>query len=481
MNTPLAILFSLLSLSGIAQAVTVSPSGSSDQNQINQALQTGNVYLSAGVYEINSGIILPRDRTLSGDSNAVIQVSSSSSQWFTGSTGIITCSDPQNIEVSGFQIDGNCQNLPHSFNSNDQDPHDCERAVYIIGSSDDFGEDISIHDLTIHDTFSDGVHVRFSKNVQVSNLIESNCQHEGVYFCEVMNSIISNCQTAGITSDCLRVENCQGVKVFDNILFSYTGDHNNGAYEKGENDLQVGNQGRSFGTGSPKPDSIQDIEIYNNTFAGDGLKAIQADSVALESQANIFIHDNKFIGSDELKTSGITFNLDNISYTNPPTLDQSENILNSIFDILNHGYSFTYLDTQTSINASVSVTEYNNSYNPHSLVYVVGEGLSNVLYEYDGKSTNHYFSINGENSDLWTGDLQHEGNAVYLNGSLDASKLQVTCFNSQGYCKITDFNITEVPDDSGQILNPSLWAFIGTLIILGFSIYRNFRRVITRW
>jgi hypothetical protein len=194
----------------------------------------------------------------------------------------------------------------------------------------------------IHDTFSDGVHVRFSKNVQVSNLIESNCQHEGVYFCEVMNSIISNCQTAGITSDCLRVENCQTGKVFDNILFSYTGDHNNNAYEGGACGLQVGNQGTSFGVGGNKPDSIKDIEIFNNTFAGDMRKPILADSVALESQANIYIHSNRFLGSDELKTLGVSVELDNGSI---PTIEQSENIFSSIFDILNHGYSFTYLDT----------------------------------------------------------------------------------------------------------------------------------------
>jgi hypothetical protein len=475
----LSTLFLLLFFSGVARAqTTLSPAGTDNQNQINQALQNGDVYLSAGVYEINGGIVLPRDRTLSGDSNAIIQVSSSSSQFFTGSTGIITCSDPKNIELSGFQIDGNCQNLPHSYNSNDQDPHDCERAVFIIGSSNDFGEDISIHDLTIHDCFSDAVHVRFSKNVQVSNLIESNCQHEGVYFCEVMNSIISNCQCAGITSDCLRVENCQDVKVFDNILFSYTGDRNNGAYEQGENLLQVGDQGRSFGTGSPKPDSIQDIEIYNNTFAGNALKTILADSVALEEQSNVYIHSNKFIGSDELKTSGVSFELANGSM---PTIEQSKNIFSSIFDILSHGYSFTYLDTQTAINASVSISYYNNSYNPHSLVYVDGEGLTGVKYTYGGLSANHYLSVNGENTDLWTGDLQHEGNAVYLNGSFSAQDLQVTCFNSQGYCKITDFNITEINDNSEQILKPEIWAFVGTLLILGFSIYRNFKRIVVKW
>jgi hypothetical protein len=475
MNRLLAILLSFLLFSGIAKAqTTLSPTGTNDnQNQINQALKNGDVYLSAGVYEITGGITLPRDRTLSGDPQAIIRVSGSSSQWFYGSTGIITCKDPKNIEIAGFQIDGNCENLPHSYNSNDQDPHDCERAVFIIGSSNDFGNCISIHDLTIYDTFSDGVHVRFSKNVQVFNLIESNCEHEGVHFCEVMSATINNCEIAGITSDCLRVENCQDVKVFDNLLYSYSGDHSGSTYQGGENGLQVANQGTSFGVGGNKPDSIKDIEIFNNTFAGNGLKAIKADSVALESQANVYIHDNVFLNVSGLDTSGYSFDI--------PSIQTSENIFSSIFDILNHDFSFTYPDSQAAINASVSIDYYNNSYNSHSLVYVSGEGLTGVKYTYGELSSAHYFSINGEKADLWTGDLQHRGNAVYLNGSFDATKLQVTCFNSQGYCRITDFNITEVPDDSAKVLSPELWAFVGTLLILGFSIYRNFKRIVVKW
>jgi hypothetical protein len=107
--------------------------------------------------------------------------------------------------------------------------------------------------------------------------------------------------------------------------------------------------------------------------------------------------------------------------------------------------------------------------------------LTGVKYTYDGLSANHYLTVNGENTDLWTGDLQHEGNAVYLNGSFIAKNLQVTCFNSQGYSTITDFNITEINDNSNQILRPELWAFVGTLLILGFSIYRNFKRIVVKW
>jgi hypothetical protein len=230
----------------------------------------------------------------------------------------------------------------------------------------------------------------------------------------------------------------------------------------------------SHGGGSAKPTSTANIEGYGNVFSNNGLRTIWLDSTG-KGVKNVYLHDNT---GTSISTNGVS--VGNISFTNPPTVQQSEQIFGSIFDILKQDFSFQYLNVQVPINASVSVTEYNNTYNPHALVYVVGEGLSNVLYEYDGKSTNHYFSINGENADLWNGDLEHTVNAVYLNGSFDASKLQITCYNSQGYCKLTGFNVTEINDNSSQVLNPQLWAFVGTLVILGLYIYRNLRRV-TRW
>jgi len=306
------------------------------------------------------------------------------------------------------------------------------------------------------------------QNVNIYNVFTSDCQHSALYYVDVLQGEINNNEVSGITSDCIRLDNCQYIKVHDNLLYSFTGD-SNGAYETGQNGLQAGDQGFSHGGGSPKPDHTENIEIFNNTFAGKMLRAVCLDAAGKQDGNNIYVHDNKFVGITGINTSGISF-------TNPPTLEQSENI----FDILKQDFSFRYPNTQTAINASVDISYYNNSYNPHSLVYVDGEGLTGVKYEYNGLSTTHYFSINDGSSDLWTGDLQHRGNAVYLNGSFDAKNLQVTCYNSQGYCKITSFNVIEINDNSNQVLTPRLWAFVGTLVILGLYIYRNLRRV-TRW
>jgi len=376
---PAVLLF--ITFSGLAEAqTTLNPC---DQNGINQALQNGGtVYLNAGVYEITGTINIHSNTILTGSPDAIIRVSSSSSQFFTGSTGIITCTDPQNIEISNIQIDGNCESLPHSYNSNDQDPHDCQRAVFIIGGSTERGNNITISNMKIFDTFSDGVHVRFCDNVHVSNLEESDCQHEGVYFCEDINSEISGCHIAGMTSDCLRVENCKNVAVHDNLLYSYNGTHANGAYEGGENGLQVGNQGRSFGTGSPKSDSIQDIEIYNNIFANNGLKPILADEVALEAGSNVYIHDNQFLGKAELSTMGVPVDVGNVSYNNPPTLQQSESIFSSIFDVLNLKYADNGFTNQTADEIQYSVKQTEQGLISGGIKIV---GFSNVV-SIDGKS-----------------------------------------------------------------------------------------------
>jgi len=475
-----AILFCLC-FTGIAKAqeITLNPT---DQNGINQALQNGGtIYLNPGVYDITGPINLPANTCLTGDSNAVIQVSSSSSQWFTGDTGIITCNDPQNIEVSNIQINGNLENLPHSYNSNDQDPHDCERAIFIIGGTTERGNNITITNMKIYDTFCDGVHVRFCDNVHVSNLEESDTQHEGVYFCEDFNSEISDCNIAGVTSDCLRVENCKNVLVYDNLLYSYSGTNNNGAYEHGESGLQVGNQGRSFGTGSPKPDSIQDIEIYNNTFANNGLEAIAADPVALESASNVYIHNNQFIGKAQLATMGVPVDVGNVSYTNPPTMAQSEQVFSSIFSILNENfysqvglnYSVILPDGVKTIPTEATGTiEYVTvGQTSYTLVNLPIDGLSAVQYVVNGSTITHTLMIgeitaNGikfTQTSIWTGADSNDGDSLKLDGKIPVSDIQVKCITPRGSF-VPTFEPTSIDNQSISV-HPAIFFLFGIVII----------------
>lgn len=352
----LLILYSV-ELAQAGEQISLSPdSGHSNQNQINEALKKGDVFLNAGIYEIDGPIYIYPDTKLTLDPNAIIRVWKGSSQWFFGRTGLINCvGSPKNIEISGGEIDGNCDELPSNYHSNDQDPHDCERAIFLIGSSNDYGENIYIHNIKIYDCFSDGLHVRFCNRVKVENVFESNCEHEGIYFCVVLDGLIYNCEIAGITSDNIRIENSKRIKVDKCLLYSYTGDHNNGAYKGGEAGIQIGDQGRSFGVGSDKPVHTSDIEICNTIFANNGRTAVALDIAGKEPSDNVYFHDNRFIGASELETMGIP--VEGFDFGNMPTKEMSEKIFSSIFDILDVKFTDTGRTNQTSEEIPYSVQE----------------------------------------------------------------------------------------------------------------------------
>lgn len=343
-------LFFLTFFTGIveAQTYTVSPTGSNDQDVINQAIsqaQSGDtVFLNAGVYDLTGTVIIKYDIKLTGDPNAILRVSASSSHWFTGATGIISCKESlKNVEICGFQIDGNIGVLPASYANTPGHNKDCERCILIGGDSGNYADYIKIYDMKLYNSFSDGIYLRFAKNSACYNNFISNCQHEGIFWSCVENSEMYGNQIAGITSDCTRLDNCINCKVYDNVLFSYDRDNTNGAYKHGENGLQVGDAGSSHGyDASNKPTTTTNIEITNNTFTNNGLAAI-----AGSGGENVYIHDNKFIGVAELETMGIS--VKGISASNPPTVEQSEKIFSSIFDILNTHISDTGYVQQSSV------------------------------------------------------------------------------------------------------------------------------------
>ena len=575
-KTKLIIITLVLALSSCLAAA-------GDEQQINELLKNGgNVTLENKVYTITGPIYIHSNTALNGGPDTVIRVSSSSSHWFTGSIGIISNNEAiHDVEIYGFSIDGNVQNLPTEYHHSRSDTaHDCERCILLHGDSNNFMNNVKIHDMRLFDSFSDGVYIRFCNNAQVYNNFISNTQHEGVFFVCAVDSLIYNNRVAGITSDCLRLDNCVNNKVFGNICFSYDGSHASNTYAGGENGIQIGNSGVSHGyDGRDKPTSTKNIEVFNNSFINNGLQAILLNSVALMPSANVFIHDNTIIGKADLETSGFSFDINNYSYENPPSVEMSEKIFSSIFDILNMEFSdsgrteqkaedipFSVQQTEqgaimggvkilgfkdliniegvpyipdnesilykaaairapsfnlwdmgvSNISQKVTtktenrtayavltvsleyytisfnhitrktkktyhtatavfndscpapeilqrpaekqgiITYYNNSVNPHTLVYVPSQGLIKVNYEYNGNITEHVLMIGekgtGENSvqytnfstcDYWRGDIPYQGEALFITGSVDQSKLNITCFTPYESFKVTKFEYTE--------------------------------------
>ena len=219
-----------------AKTYTVKPTGSNhDQDVINEALKEaandggGTVYLENSgtnrVFITNGPILIPSgDIVLTGDSDIIVRVYSGPDavQWFTGTNSIISAlGQIDNLEIYGFQIDGSCDKLPFEFHHSRADTaHDCERAIYVQGSSGRFNNNIKIHDMSIYNCFSDGIHVRFAKNVHCYSNFISNCQHEGLFWTSVVNGLMEDNEVAGITSDCARLDNCVSSIVQNNYFFS---------------------------------------------------------------------------------------------------------------------------------------------------------------------------------------------------------------------------------------------------------------------
>lgn len=311
------------------QFVLSPDSGHSNQKQINEALKNGNVYLNPGVYEVDGPVYIQSNRILSGHQDAIIRVWGGSSQWFTGRIGVISCKESlKNVEIAGFQIDGNIGNLPAKYaDSRSDTSHDCEKLIIFGGYSNDFANNIKIHDMKLYNSFSDGIYIIYADGVACYDNIISNCQHEGIYFSVVRNGYINNNKIAGITSDCARLDNCDTCLVEYNLFFSYGGE-SYGAYKHGENGLQIGDAGSSKGYNAAKKGyPTRNIEVRFNTFADPGLKAIW-----LHGGENVYIHDNEFVDAAILENMGVP--IGDISIDNQPTLEMTEKVFDSIFDIL---------------------------------------------------------------------------------------------------------------------------------------------------
>jgi hypothetical protein len=480
----LCLFASQIGLAG--EQIVLSPqAGHSNQDQINNAIKQAatsargvSVFLTAGIYEVDNTIIMRSNVRLLGDPDAIIRVSSTSSQWFTGRTGVISCKESlKNVEIAGFQIDGNIGNLPRSYaNSQPGREHDCEKLINIGGYSGDFANNIKIHDMKLYNAFSDGIYIIYAQNVEVYNNFISNCQHEGIYFSVVKNGHIHNNKIAGITSDCARLDNSDTCLVEYNLFFSYGGE-SYGAYKHGENGLQIGDAGSSKGYNAAKKGyPTRNIEVRFNTFADPGLRAIW-----LHGGKNVYIHDNEFVDAAILETKGIP--IGDISIDNQPTVEMSESVFSSILDIFKVDVYTQVGENDTVIlpegmkesnKKAVGTIEYQTVGNTTTTLIKIPEkalhGVTEVQYEVAGKKATHTLLIGERTSqgivfqeaDIWTGDLEHSRDVLKLPGRVGAEDIKVTCLTPKDSFHPV-FEITEYEFIPFKI-NPGIFVIIGIVL-----------------
>jgi hypothetical protein len=454
------------------QTIYLSPT---NEDGINDALETAKgasgtttVILNPGTYEIKGSLIIYSNTVLIGN-HAKILVSSKSNQWFVPPNGIITTKGPvENVRIENLIIDGNCHNLPAKYAHTPGHKHDCEKLIIIKGYSNKNSKNIVIRNCIFANAFSDAVYVAHSKDVIVENNQISNCQHSSIYFSCVINGLIQENDIAGITSDNVRVENSKNVKVLYNNLYGYFGPKSNGAYQGGHNLIQVGDQGFSYGYGSPKSIHTENIEIAYNTFSGKHLNTIWIDAAGKTPTTNLWIHDNVFVDMPDIERDGY-------SAENPPSIEETKEIFTTLKDLLKRDYTFQYLNIEQDLEASAEVVYHNYSTAPYSLLTVEGEDDIEVIkISYDGKTARHFVD-----RDMWVGEFQRVGNGWYIPGEFDREKLKITVYSEKGFKTLSDEEIKVRNAKIGKAgVSIDLFNYIATLAILGISIIRSIRRIL---
>ncbi len=454
------------------QTIYLSPT---NEDGINDALETAKgasgtttVILNPGTYEIKGSLIIYSNTVLIGN-HAKILVSSKSNQWFVPPNGIITTKGPvENVRIENLIIDGNCHNLPAKYAHTPGHKHDCEKLIIIKGYSNKNSKNIVIRNCIFANVFSDAVYVAHSKDVIVENNQISNCQHSSIYFSCVINGLIQENDIAGITSDNVRVENSKNVKVLYNNLYGYFGPKSNGAYQGGHNLIQVGDQGFSYGYGSPKSIHTENIEIAYNTFSGKHLNTILIDAARKTPTTNLWIHDNVFVDMPDIERDGY-------SAENPPSIEETKEIFTTLKDLLKRDYTFQYLNIEQDLEASAEVVYHNYSTAPYSLLTVEGEDDIEVIkISYDGKTARHFVD-----RDMWVGEFQRVGNGWYIPGEFDREKLKITVYSEKGFKTLSDEEIKVRNAKIGKAgVSIDLFNYIATLAILGISIIRSIRRIL---
>lgn len=492
-----------------AQSYTVRPTGSNhDQDVINEALKdaakngggtvylensgTNYVFITNGPIEIPSGNIF-----LTGDSDIIVRVyfGSDAVQWFTGTNSIITATGQiDNLEICGFQIDGSCDKLPFDFHHSRSDTaHDCERAIYVQGSSGRFNNNIKVHDMQIYNCFSDGIHIRFANNVHCYSNFISNTQHEGLFWTSIVNGLMESNQVAGITSDCARLDNCISCIVQNNYFFSYSGNKNSQAPKGHQNGIQIADAGASHGyDASNKPTHTKDVEVRWNTFANTGEKAVWLDSTG-KGYDNVYIHDNKFVNVNSFTNDGTSVKLNMEVTNNPeyhdysgeidPTKATSEGVFNSIFDFLDMkvytqvGQNDTVVlpvGMKESSSKALCTIEYQTIGNNTTTFVRIDkkylEGVSEVRYEVNGQVETHTLMLGERTSEgvvftkasVWSNNLQHSKESLKLNGKIDADSIKVKCITPKGSF-VPIFEITEANFNPVRI-HPGIFLLLGIVI-----------------
>lgn len=129
-------------------------------------------------------------------------------------------------------------------------------------------------------------------------------------------------------------------------------------------------------------------------------------------------------------------------------------------------------------------------YPTYSIAYVPCTGLTQVEYEYDGKTVKHIYLIGEQRTNdngiiytnfskvnYWKGDLPHTGEFLFINGSFDPEKLTVTAYTPYESFQITHFDYVK-KDYPAKFYADWLFPSFGLFLILGFGAWYYIRKIL---
>ncbi|MDD4588872.1 MAG: hypothetical protein PHG06_00385 [Parabacteroides sp.] len=284
--------------------------GTDDHIQINLALawaaaNPGNtVYLKGPfTYSIRAQLKIGSSTVWKGDATACVRVAnnacgaSRATCVFPDGTPVIGAlnSSPTGIEITGFEIDGNCGNQVFTLGITHSEERSAgsgvERLIQFSHATD-----VNIHHMNFHDSFGEAFIEYFGSNIRFHDNVCSNHQHDGVLYKGVTGSgnAIYNNAIAGLGSDCVRVGSSQNVDVYNNTLTSYAGTVGIGSHPKatlnGHNAIQISNE-------SNYTTLTNNITIHDNTIVGPnlcGMWILDARQTAGTSNQTVHVHHNTF-------------------------------------------------------------------------------------------------------------------------------------------------------------------------------------------
>ena len=280
---------------------TYTVDGTADDVQINQALLYAHnngtdslpvtVYLRGPfTYELSSWLLVGNNTIFTGDSTAKIRLKNSA-----GWANIYTSVDPgtepllkqrvnpiRNVEVKNFEIDGNKDNQPGYIHG---------KLNYIIMYFQN-ATNISMHNMYIHDSQSDGMRVNNGDTLYFYNNRVERLGHDGSYFLRSQNFLVYGNNTKIRTNSAHRVYNTGHGKIYNNYM------------EPFELSSVSGNPGIQIEHGDSAYD-MSDIEVFENEIVnawGEGFWIIEYGTGSNQSNKGLYVHDNIIRGAGRITT-----------------------------------------------------------------------------------------------------------------------------------------------------------------------------------